>query len=180
MFDVDEMISDGDLVQIENVGTSSLLASSTLSDSKSTSLFEFFTSDDISLPTLYWIINSSEFNQNSIRCSSLISIQDTNHFTHIGVLDFLGVRTIRPFAQGNSLSSLWNITCVDEEDLFWEKGKPVQFKNVQYNCILSASFEKMTSSSKQNRWKLECGSDTSKATYWKVERGIFSSNRDDL
>lgn len=178
--DVQLKIQCKDVVQIENIGTSTFLAIGPRKNENSTKTLDLFTTNSQDNANLYWVITSAQNQLENIKCNSIISIMDSKNSNYISVFVFFDDSYVFISKDTGSAQCLWNITCLNDEDQFWYRGKPVQFKNLEHNCYLSTSLNNPTNTFFPNRWGLNCISESKKNSFWKAEKGLFFAKKEHL
>lgn len=161
-----------DIVQIENIGTSTFLAIGPRKNNSSNKMDLFATSPQYN-PESYWVVKSTQDKLHKIKCNSIISLIDAKYSNFISVFFFFENNYVTISNDSGGAQCLWNITCQNEDDIYWYTGKPVQFKNLEHNCYLSTSLDNTANTFFPNRWGLNCLPQSQKNSFWKAEKGLF-------
>lgn len=178
--DVQLKIRCRDVIQIENIGTSTFLAIGPKKHENSTKILDIFTTNKQDNAEFYWIVKSTQDQLKKIKCNSIISIMDAKDLNYISVYFFFENNYPTISKEPGGAQCLWNITCENDDDQNWYKGRPVQFKNLEHNCYLSTSLDNPSNTFFPNRWGLNCISESQKNSFWKAEKGLSFLKKEHL
>ena len=139
----------------------------------STKTLDLFTTNSPDNAHYYWSVKSTQTQLKKIKCNTIISLMDVQNSKFMCVVFFFENNYVIISKDPGSAQCLWNITCQNNDDRHWQRGKPVQFKNLEHNCYLSTSLDNAVNAFFPNRWSLNCIPNSQKNTFWKADKGLF-------